>query len=213
MVMDEHDAPPLAAYPPAPWRMAGGLWAGVFRADVLVPLPADLWPLAGANALVVALVRYLRGPLTYNELVVGPLARRGSYLGIFVTHIWVDSVPSLWGGRCIWGLPKQLATFHWRGATVEIADSAGMIATLTVDGQPAVAPRVPVLLPGFGTLDGQCTLILGHGVACLGRAGLHVDDWSLRFPYRLRRTSIVSLAAKPFYLTVAAPVVLGSTPT
>ncbi len=30
MVMDEHDAPPLAAYPPAPWRIAGCLWRESF---------------------------------------------------------------------------------------------------------------------------------------------------------------------------------------
>ncbi len=61
------------------------------------------------------LARYGAGStLEYSELiVVGGVVRQGTSVGAWITHIYVDSEASVAGGREIWGLPKQLATFDW----------------------------------------------------------------------------------------------------
>ena len=100
-------------------------------------------------------VRYLECTLRYDELVIGSLARRGLKFGIYVHHIWVDSEESLWGGRRIWGLPKELASFAWEGDTVRVTDEEGPIATLSVDRSEASSPRIGTVAPGFGRLDGR----------------------------------------------------------
>jgi len=47
--------------------------------------------------------------LTYHELLVARLLRDGSTPRVRITDIWVDSEPSLAGGRSLWAIPKQLA--------------------------------------------------------------------------------------------------------
>lgn len=201
-----------AVYPPVPWVCSGGMWFGIFRSDDAPTLPDDLQPLLGRGWLTIVLVRYLRGPLHYDELIVGAPARRGARGGLYVHHIWVNSVPSLWGGRRIWGLPKQLATFHWQVGTVHISDEWGQIATLRINVRIAWLPRVPILAPGFGDLDGQRVFALARGTARLGRSGMWVHMWSQRFPYRPPLGPLPGLAAKPFSLTIPTPSTLGLAP-
>src|SRR5262249_12792200 len=106
--------PQRTPFPPAPWHAHGRCSAGVFRADTPAALPSRLRPLLDPCWRIVVLVRYeARSTLCYDELLIGPLARCGLRFGIYVEHIYVDSIPSLWGGREIWGLPKRLASFTW----------------------------------------------------------------------------------------------------
>ena len=200
--------PSPAAYPPAPWICSGGMWCGIFRSDAAPALPDDLQPLLGRSWLTIVLVRYLRGPLHYDELILGAPARSGIHAGLYVHHIWVNSVPSLWGGRRIWGLPKQLATFHWQAETVRICDDEGQIAALRVNTGTAWLPRVPILGPAFGDLDGRRVFALARGTARLGRGGMYVHAWSQRFPYRPCLGPLPGVAARPFHLTIPAPSVL-----
>ncbi len=52
--------------------------------------------------------------LEYNELIVtGALVSDGSKMAGWISHIYVDNVDSVAGGREIWGLPKELAEFTW----------------------------------------------------------------------------------------------------
>lgn len=194
------------AYPPAPWEFVGQAWVGLFRADRPVPVPAPWQPLLGARTLVVALVRYREGTLRYDELITGAFVRRGLHIGLWVDRIWVDSVPSLWGGRRIWGLPKQLAQFAWNGNTVHIDGDAGLIAAIDLDRRGAVLPPLPAVAPGVGRRDGAWTLFAARGWAAPGNAHMRINAWSPRFPYQPQPTPLMSIKINPFRMSIGEPV-------
>lgn len=197
--------PPVVPYPAAPWRSRGGAWIGLFMADQPPALPAGLTPVLDPRVVGIALLRYLQGTLQYDELIIGSFVRRGAYLGVYIQQIWVDDLRSLWGGRRIWGLHKELAAFDWQGATVRISDAAGPVVTLSVDPRTALLPRLPLPIPTFGRLDGRWLFTVATARARVGRAGLRLDGWSDRFPYRLGSTPFAAAALKPFRLTVPPP--------
>ena len=84
-------------HPPAPWQLKGEL----------VVVPAFT---AGRQVGGVMLANYTSGTLVYRELIVFSHA---TTKGMVVSHIYVDDEQSLSGGREIWGLPKELATFTY----------------------------------------------------------------------------------------------------
>jgi hypothetical protein len=110
--------PQGVSYPPEPWHLGGVLHASVWRLPV-AELPAtfppgvrpSLW--FGRATLVTAWVIYEPGSvLDYHELMAVVRVRlKGRTLNT-VTHIWVDNVSSLTGGRELWGIPKELAMFR-----------------------------------------------------------------------------------------------------
>lgn len=105
----------------------------------------------------VGLVDYQPGSvLTYGELLVArqvtvraPSAQAGKH--VTVTDIWVDSVPSRDGGRSLWAVPKELATFTWTRAPggpmpatrADVADPDGPIASVSFSSPRLLLPRVP----------------------------------------------------------------------
>ncbi len=207
--MPPSEGSPEVAHPPAPWRFSGQLWMGVFRTEAEISLPAELHHVLPPRWLVVMLVRYLSGTLRYDEFAVGPLARRGAHIGIFVDRIWVNDLASLHGGRQIWGLPKQLADFAWAGDSVRIADENGLVAELHVARHGTRLPLPWMLAPGLGRVDEQWAYTVMRMSARVGRAGLRVNEWSDRLPYRPAATPLVSFAANPFQLNVPPPRLLG----
>jgi hypothetical protein len=192
-------------FPPAPWHFHGQAYVGLFRADRPASLPAGLRPLFNPHWRVVALIRYQAGTLRYDELIAGSLARQGARAGVYIPTIWVDSEPSLRGGRRIWGLPKELATFAWAGDTVQISDAAGPLATLSIDSRAAWLPPLWALGPGIGRLDGCFTFFAARLWGRFGRSGLRLRHWSERFGYRLHERPLLSVAAKPFRATIPPP--------
>lgn len=196
------------AYPPAPWTMSGLMSMGFFRLQETWkdPMPHGLQPLL-ARTLVVTLVRYHHGTLRYDELVLGSLARRGVRLGIFVRCIWVDSEESVAGGRRIWGVPKEMARFHWTDDTVTVDDADGHIATLTVKQEPARLPAVPIVGPGFGLRDGQLVFSNALMRARLRRSSLRVERWSSRFQ-GIASEPVFGFDAAPFHMHLGEPRVL-----
>jgi hypothetical protein len=189
---------PCSAYPTAPWHAQGLAWAGLFRADLPAVLPPGAGTLLGTRWRVVALVRYLEGStLRYDELLVGTPARVGLWPGVYVEHLYVNSEASLWGGRCIWGLPKELAEFVWHADHCHVRDTRGDIALLRVDRRRAWMPRLPAPVIGFGRREGRWAVLPAPVVARLGGAGLRLLEWSERFPYRLGERPVVAIAAKP----------------
>ena len=192
-------------FPPAPWRLAGRAWIGLFRTDAPVFFPAGLRSLFGSRWLVLILARYLVGTLRYDELVVGPPVWCGRRIGVWVAGIWVDHEVSRRAGRCIWGLPKELAEFRWHGSGLRICDQQGLVTALRLDqrrfgGCPVWVPGV-----GVGQLDGQWACTTARVCAYLGTTRLRVDEWSVRFPFRPRTNPVLAVAARSFRMTVPAP--------
>lgn len=104
-------------YPPEPWYLHGQMYVSLWRVphrQMPDALPPGTRPvlLGGYGLVGTAWVSYEPGgDLAYNELLAAVLVRRGLRTSVSITHIWVDSEPSLEGGRALWGIPKQLATF------------------------------------------------------------------------------------------------------
>ena len=168
--------------PPTPWIMRGRMFMGLFRvkSGTAAALPAGLTPLLAGHR-VVAVVRYLEGTLSYDELIIGRIARRGRKVALFIDHIWVNSRESVAGGRRIWGLPKELADFSWQGDTVAVRDDLGAVATFTVDQRPAFWPEVGVATPGFGVRDGQLLFFVGRVRVRLRGTSLRIVSLDPRF--------------------------------
>jgi hypothetical protein len=154
---------------------------------------------------VIALVRYLEGTLRYDEVMIGTPARRGRYRGVYVQRLWVNSAVSLWGGRAIWGLPKELATFTWDDAGVTVADPAGVLLRLHVNQRPARWPPVFITGAGIGRIGNQWTLAQTPMWGRLGAAQMRLMAWSDRFGYRLTPRPCLQFAVKPFRMTVPPP--------
>ncbi len=193
------------AYPPPPWYLSGNSWVGIFNSPVSAGVPIPLKPVFSSHYLVVALIRYLSGTLTYDELIIGSIARYKWRVGIFVHHIWVDSEASLWGGRRIWGLNKELAEFSWDKDTVEVKDEHGQIANITVDQQKSSLPAIKLPVPSFGQINGQWVFTLGSIKSHLASSGMQINQWSERFPFQAIGKPLYSIAGKPFDMTFVKP--------
>ena len=196
-------------YPPAPWKCSGQMWTGIFKSHVARQLPGELKHLLDPHLFVVSLIRYLDGTLRYDELLFGTPARLGLRLGIHVDDIWVNDRASLWGGRRIWGLPKNLADFNWDVSTVQITDEHGLIAKIFVDIFPARLPFIWMPAPGFGRLDERWTYYVGSLWARLGKAGMQILEWPARFAVLQNNKPTLSFGAKPFVeMQVPSPKIL-----
>lgn len=177
-----------ATYPPEPWHLGGSMlmtaWripTAEMRAVLGDRMPDGVVPVVrGAHAFVItAFVRYEPGGvLSYDELLLAVVARRGRQLITTIPRIWVDSPASLAGGRTLWGIPKHLADFEqtWDGPITaraaldgdEIA-SARAVPRLSVPGWR----RLP--LPTAQRLDGRTTFA---EVQALGRLRFASSDWA-----------------------------------
>lgn len=144
-------------YPPEPWDLTGTGAITVWRVPVgdLPRLPDGVRPAGRGHALATtAFVRYdERGLLAYDELLAAVVVRHGRGLALSITDIWVDSEVSLAGGRGLWGIPKDLATFGERYA--ETTD--GPIAAASFSARRAPTVRLPLPLRGsvVQVLDGR----------------------------------------------------------
>ena len=104
-------------YPAEPWDLHGHAFVGVWL------LPKGVAPpphhagtprirVLGRTIVAAAFFRYDEpSPLTYDEIMATQLVRQGLRPRISITHIWVDSVQSMHGGRDLWAIPKQMNTF------------------------------------------------------------------------------------------------------
>ena len=108
-------------YPPPPWKLQGFAIQTLHliptkRAIEFVPKEMEIVSvLPGFTLAGLYLSYYESGSvLEYNELIVVPaLVRYAGKVGASISHIYVDSEASVAGGREIWGLPKEMATFTW----------------------------------------------------------------------------------------------------
>lgn len=148
----------MTAYPPEPWRLRGRLHLTVWRVDAtaLPALPAGLAPVRIATTALVgtAWVHYEPGGvLSYRELLAAVLTHRGGRPLVSITDIWVDSEPSLRGGRELWGIPKGLATFD-----VEYLAASQRWTAVTAGGAPIAYGTVAARRPVPGRWPAACTV-------------------------------------------------------
>lgn len=199
--------PPETPYPPAPWRARAQSWVGLFRSDRAAALPTGLRPLLSARLRVVALVRYLPGStLVYDELIVATPALLGARPGLAIEYIWVDSLASLWGGRRLWGLPKELADFAWDERGVRVSDAAGPLLTLELDRSAARGPALPSATASIGQLaNGAWAYSVFPLWGRLGRAGLRLRDLSPRFGFALGARPLLAAALPDCRITFPPP--------
>ena len=124
--------------------------------------PAPPWHLNGEFVIVPALVKpralggvllanYTSGTLVYRELIVFERATRR---GMVISHIYVDDEQSLSGGREIWGLPKELATFAYGPSRFE-ASQGNVLLSARIRRRPG---RLPLLVPAPIVSEAGATL-------------------------------------------------------
>jgi Acetoacetate decarboxylase (ADC) len=188
----------VTAYPAAPWDLRGrvALIPGPVRAcaarDAGLPAGARLltagpWTLGG-----LLLADYDEtATLRYRELIVfSGLALAAGRPAFVVSHIYVDLEASLAGGRAIWGLPKEMASFTARDGRVAVRAADGRsLATIAVRRR-ARGARLPLWAGVIGTLGGAAarTATTGRLRASPAaaqveiRAALAGDGLALPFP-------------------------------
>ncbi|EHK83094.1 Acetoacetate decarboxylase (ADC) [Saccharomonospora azurea SZMC 14600] len=151
-----------ADYPDEPWRLAGEAFVSVWSVpsrelprlrDVVTPLTVG-----GRAVVVTAWIDYTPpGQLSYHELLATVAVRHGWAPAASITEIWVDCEASRAGGRALWGIPKELATFELDrtdALTASAATDEEWIATATFSSRgPAAVParaRFSVIQAGDG---------------------------------------------------------------
>jgi acetoacetate decarboxylase len=191
------------AYPPAPWRLIGtSLQTLAFipleLAQASVPSPLRVVPVAPGRTLGgFFCARYTDGStLQYHELAVSPaLTRVGFRAGFWISHIYVDSAQSMRGGREIWSLPKQLATFRWRAGEIEVCDGPRRLCSVRWAPRRQEIPA-PLFVPVL-SLEGSCVYRFSvHGyltaVPCRGLVTINPGAPFARFGFQGRSRVVQS---------------------
>ena len=201
---------PETPYPPTPWQATSQYWAGLFRADQPARLPRGMRPLLGARARIVTMVRYLPGStLVYDELIVAVPVLLGWRPGLYIDHIWVDSLASLWGGRRIWGLPKNLADFAWSDQGVTVTDSEGLIMDSALARRPTHGLALPFATAGIGRMGERWAWGFVPMRARFGRAGLRINKLSPRFGFHLGERPAIAVASRECRVRFDEPTLIG----
>lgn len=169
-------------YPSAPWTLQGEAFVAtrVVRTDIareFVPTDLPVVPIAPRKTLaLVALIRYGAGStLEYHELIVAPaIVRIGWRIGGWISHIYVDDEMSRRGGREIWRVPKQLASFAWSSQRV-IARHERVSAELDASGARRSRVRMPLMAPMFGSTAQSWYWAVGRGTSGIRREEARVQ--------------------------------------
>jgi hypothetical protein len=124
--------------------------------------------LAGKTLGGLVFFSYDRGSLVYRELnVVAGLVRIGTRLAFLLPRLYVDSDKSLLGGREIWGVPKEIASFEIAQdigvTTIEVRQGSRDVCRLrcTVPTSGLRLP-LPLPLPAFGIRGDSFLMFTGN---------------------------------------------------
>jgi acetoacetate decarboxylase len=189
--VDRTGPPPGPSYPPAPWRLVGEpavvsvstIDMAAARRDVAGDV--TLYGLRGRTLGGLLAARYGPGStLAYSELAVVLGRARGGWC---VGRLYVDDASSLRGGRELFGVPKELATFAWQPDGVEVRRDGQVIVRLAWS-----SPRLWVPLPTLATVVGAARSFRIAGLlrAMPVRVRVDVPDGSPLAPLRLSRPMI-----------------------
>ncbi len=118
-------------YPPAPWNLKGYAFLTLQLIDIeqatkFIPSELEIISLLPGKTLGgVYISSYDSGSLVeYNELIVVPgFIRYQGKIGSWISHIYVDNLDSVAGGREIWGLPKEMADFSGNNGNVRVCQN------------------------------------------------------------------------------------------
>ena len=195
-------------YPPPPWRLVGpaviatGL-VDVDRARPFVPEDLEIVEVTSGRTVAALVVADYQDEATlpYSELgVMAAVVKCGGVCGPWISHIWVDSVPSLEGGREMWGMFKHLASFLWRAGDRNAV-------TVTAEGQrlvdvtwpaPARLWPAPGRVVGIGSVDGDRRRFTGRGISRMAPIPLTLDipAESPFFPLGLQDAQVRGVAGR-----------------
>jgi hypothetical protein len=140
--------------------------------------------------------------LAYDELMSTVLVRRRRRVVPTITHIWVDSLESRDGGRALWGIPKELATFSVTGPAFGCSDGDGPIAAGTARPRFALPGRLPVRFRVVQNLDGAATStgVRARARVAVGRATFTADPAG-PLAFLAGRRPLMSLSLLDFRMT------------
>lgn len=176
---------PEVAYPPPPWRLAGPAaiamgTVAVERARPFVPDDLEIVEVRpGKTAAAFVIADYQRrATFPYAEFsVMAAIVRCRGVRGPWISSIYVDSVPSLKGGREMWGMYKHLATFDRSfGADNHVVVTEGdeHRATLRWRAPQRLWPT-PAYVKGIGSVQGDRRRFTGRGISRFGRTTVEVE--------------------------------------
>lgn len=172
-------------YPPAPWKVQGYAlqtvqFTDIARARRMVPPELDVVALLPGKTLAGVFFAHY-GPSSvmeyYELLVVAALARYQGRVGLWISHIYVDSADSMAGGREIWGLPKELAQFTWEQGQPNwfIARRGEQVLCRLEYGKPRWLWRQKLGTPQFSIRGAELLTFSNTVDARLGIAGGHLQ--------------------------------------
>ncbi|MCL1462923.1 acetoacetate decarboxylase family protein [Argonema galeatum] len=158
-------------YPQAPWTLQGYAVQTLQLIDIekarpFIPSELEIisvWP--GKTLGGIYISSYGSGSvMEYNELIViAGLARYADKIGAWISHIYVDHLDSVAGGREIWGLPKEMAEFTWEKDNNRVIVRQGnrLLCRLSYT-QPSLAFPLPLSAMSFGFLGSDLLLFKGE---------------------------------------------------
>lgn len=204
----------LPPYPPPPWRLTGASIQTLRAVEIatvrptLPPLVRIVPVLPGRTLAALYCARYDGvSVLAYHELIVASaLVYAHGRVGFWISEIYVDDPRSQAGGREIWGLPKQLATFRWEPAQgmVEVKRSDTLVSRIEWrprEGSltsplwmPVVSQQASRLL--YFQARARCRLSLVRGAASVP-SGTHVHRFGFEHSRRFMYASHLRLNVSP----------------
>ena len=194
------------SYPPEPWDLHGQAAASVFlvpASDLPAPPPGTrLVTLRGRAVATAAFFRYEEpSPLTYDEIMVTALVRRGLRPRVWIPWIWVDSEASRDGGRALWAIPKDLATFLVRPGAMHVGEGLGRLDLLRLRDLPG---RWPLRFRVVQERDGRSVVTPVGGTL---RVQLARGRWSFDgvLSFLSGRRPLLTVRARRFRLLFGRP--------
>jgi hypothetical protein len=177
--------PPESPFPDQPWCLRGEMWTSLALVRDPLRIPSAASRVFPGRLILVMLLRYHEGTLRYDELAMVSPIRVGLRIFAYTHRIWVDSVESLWGGRKLWGIPKELAQFHWADDCVKVDTVHGPITELRPSRGTFESPRVRTKMTGLAVDDsGQQLFCRGDMEGKLSTSRITIGLETQKFPCR-----------------------------
>jgi hypothetical protein len=198
----------MTGYPPEPWQLRGQAHVSthlVPLSDVPVDLPPGCRPIRIGRFGIVgtAWVSYEPGGvLSYREFMATLLVRRGWRIMPTIVRIWVDSETSRDGGRALWGIPKDLASFEFDGTRLSAWDEKGGIAEGTVRTRFTLPRRWPSAFSIVQWLDGAAKVSPVRSRSALAVSSATLDpDPTGPLAFLVGRRPLLSFTVRDFEMS------------